>query len=764
MLPRFPGLAWIGVCVLLSVRTAAGNTNSVSREAFNTAALPWHTPDEQFQGIQPPDWVLDGVSKVFVSLEDLQSIDEAAELGVTVLHASGPALYYPLRKEDPSSGPPDPEKAKLLKGIERAKQHHLRVVVGLSPYAPLELVRQHSEWISRAPGEPPLVDPINFAAPQNLRLRGLPLNTPYGDYAIECIAEIVRDLGVDGVSFDGCYHAPLNVSGFEKVLYRKETGREVPLQVDLGDMGYRLYLLWADEKLEQWYRRLGERLRTVNPDATVYTWTVNAGRYGHFLTSPRVMSARMNRLICPVQEWWLDEVNLGATVVPYFGAAYVRAVAGGAFGACEPYLMSHGNPYSTDSFPAHELQVRCLGAMVNGSFTPLANMAGKEATQAALREIARRKAWFQRLTPEPWGALLVSEPTRQFYAYGNVMERWLAHALGFFRMGMEEHLPVTLITELDLKPDILSRYRVLLLPNVACLSDRQLEIIREYVHGGGGLVATCETSLCDELGRPRPDFGLRDLFGVSYQGRAATSQARPELDANFAIAIDDSYWSKRANTGACRFGDFPNSIFSADVSLRRLLPNGQASFKGPIVRTGPATPGHSPAILFFPEGSRDAFPCAFTGQYGAGRVVYFGAGVDAANFSYAYPYHRVLLARASRWAAKDEYAVRVKAPMCVQCTFWRQPLNNEHPLIVHLWNGLNSTSDHGLQDVEVPLREEVVAIHGIELYVPGARPSRVAIEPDHITLEPHADGAGWRISVPPLEVHSAVVITSGQGQ
>jgi hypothetical protein len=64
-------------------------------------------------------------------------------------------------------------------------------------------------------------------------------------------------------------------------------------------------------------------------------------RYGHFLTSPRVMSARMNLLFdSPVQEWWLDEVNLGASVVPAFGAAYVRALTGGRTGASEPYIMS----------------------------------------------------------------------------------------------------------------------------------------------------------------------------------------------------------------------------------------------------------------------------------------------------------------------------------------------------------------------------------------------------------------------------------------
>ena len=92
-------------------------------------------------------------------------------------------------------------------------------------------------------------------------------------------------------AFDSLRCRPSHVS-----LFRRETGRELPGRTDPGAEEYRVYLLWADEKLEQWYRRLGERLREINPESAVYTWTTNAGRYGHFLTTPRVMSARMNRL------------------------------------------------------------------------------------------------------------------------------------------------------------------------------------------------------------------------------------------------------------------------------------------------------------------------------------------------------------------------------------------------------------------------------------------------------------------------------------
>lgn len=61
----------------------------------------------------------------------------------------------------------------------------------------------------------------------------------------------------------------------------------------------------------------------------------------------------------------------------------------------------------------------------------------------------------------------------------------------------------------------LSRYRVLVLPNVEILTDEQIRLLTEYVRAGGGLVATELTSLYDEWRRLRPDFALRPLFGAN---------------------------------------------------------------------------------------------------------------------------------------------------------------------------------------------------------------------------------------------------------
>ena len=734
-------------------------------EPVTMDSLKWFTPDRDFKAVEPAAWVYEGVQKAFVgdfaNPKTLPYVDDLAAVGVTVIHTGGPDPYFPLRR-DGGAGIDAKEGALMQTAFERMRSHKMRVVIGVSPYAPVEYVKLHPEWRQKLSAKEKPLDPaLDLTKPENAAQRSLSLNTPYGDYLIENLAEIFADYRVDGISFDGNYHPPLNYTPYDMELYRTETGREFPAKIDLTSDDYKIYLLWADTKLENWYRKLHARLREVNPQAAVYTWTTNAGRYGHFLTSPRVMSARMNLLFdSPVQEWWLDEVNLGASVVPAFGAAYVRALTGGRTGASEPYIMSHGNPYSTSSFPRHELFVRCMMAMTNGSITPLAvpTAAGKEAGDFTLREIGRRKPWLIRTTPEPWAALLVSEQTRQFYAGGQIMERFLAHALGVFRVGYEEHLPITLVTDLDLRAERLAPYKVLILPNAAALSDAQVATIREYVQNGGGLVATCETSLFDELGHPRPNFALADLFGVDYQGRPKAPTERAALDANFAIVVDDKYWANRQGTAEMRWGagDLQTGELINDPRLPLVTNGVQASFKGPMVLMSEARAPMQRAMFMFPEG-KPPVPAVVMGGQGKGRVVYMAAGFDAANYSYGYPYERIIFAQAIHWAARTPPPVAVEAQMCIQSTVFRQKDAAGERLVVHLFNGLNTTSDHGLPEVDVPLREEAVPVGGIKVRFHGLLPKRVHLEPEGVDLPTSALGEWTEVAVPSLAVHALVV-------
>jgi hypothetical protein len=456
-----------------------------------------------------------------------------------------------------------------------------------------------------------------------------------------------------------------------------------------------------------------------------------------------------------MQEWWLDETNIGSSVLPAFGAAYLRATTGGRLSGSEPYLMSRGNPYGTDSFPKVEHLARAMWVVANGAVPPISfGWPGhRETAQQVLQEVARREPWLTDIEDLPWAALLVSEQTRQFYAYRNIPGIFLPPLLGVFRTAFEEHLPLALINDWDLAPESLDRFRVVVLANAAALSEAQAQAVKDHVRRGGGLVVTGDTSLCDELGRPRSDFALADVMGTSYRGRPAQAVASRNIDANFAITLDETYWNQRTGSALVRWDDHP---LWSDERLAALVPHRAVRFRGPgSVIAAPE--GTEVVATFQPDGG-ERIPAVTTQRFGEGRVVYFAADLAAGYWSYSYPYQRRMLRRALEWAAGTAPPIAVHAPMNVQTTFFQQRTDAGRRWIVHRYNGVNSTAGHGLPTSEVPLREEIVPISGIALELPGPRPSRVTLQPQNRAVAVESKADRHILNLPPLELHDLVVI------
>src|SRR5581483_8713118 len=89
-----------------------------------------------------------------------------------------------------------------------------------------------------------------------------------------------------------------------------------------------------------------------------------------------------------------------------------------------------------------------------------------------IQDLRSREEWLRESQPLPWAGLVVSEQTRMAYGGKSCLPRYLAHPLGAFRCLMEAHRPVRILTEYDLENQELGGVRLLVLPNVACLSDR----------------------------------------------------------------------------------------------------------------------------------------------------------------------------------------------------------------------------------------------------------------------------------------------------
>jgi hypothetical protein len=110
-------------------------------------------------------------------------------------------------------------------------------------------------------------------------------------------------------------------------------------------------------------------------------------------------------------------------------------------------------------------------------------------------------------------AILRTFPTMAFSSYTTQYSTIL-----FEQTLIQGKIPFDIIFENNLQD--LSKYAVLVLANQECLSDKQIDIIKTFVHEGGGLVITENTALNTEWMRKRSNLGLADIFNEAQSSYA----------------------------------------------------------------------------------------------------------------------------------------------------------------------------------------------------------------------------------------------------
>ena len=81
--------------------------------------------------------------------------------------------------------------------------------------------------------------------------------------------------------------------------------------------------------------------------------------------------------------------------------------------------------------------------------------------------------------------------------------------------------PVESLAEFRLTPEELAKFEALVLPEVEVLSDAQAEVIRNWVKGGGTLVASYKCGLRDEKRQARSNFSSGGRFWRGLRIRGA---------------------------------------------------------------------------------------------------------------------------------------------------------------------------------------------------------------------------------------------------
>src|SRR5437773_6143656 len=395
----------------------------------------------------------------------------------------------------------------------------LAVLVRTDPHATYDDVHAaHSDWIAvDAQGNPRR----HWASPEMWVTCGL---GPYNfEFMTEVKKEIMSRYRVDGIfinRWDGsgecyCEHCQAN--------FKDASGFELPRTDNPQDPARRAYILWRQQRLFDLWQLWDREVRKINPNSCVIpntgggaTSSLDMPKIGEL--APTLIADRQARrgLAAP----WANGKN-----GKEFRATMGRKPIVGIFsvGVEEPYRWK--DSVQTDA----EIRVWVADGVANGLrpwFTKFSGVLHDRRWLRTVEDIYRRHAGWEKYlrneSPIARVGLVYSQQTAWFYGGDRAGARVEDHTLGWYQTLIEARIPFEMVHDRLLDPAHICPFKTLILPNIAALSHTQCDQLRAFVKNGGSLIATYETSLYDEWGVKRMDFGLADLFGAHLAGRVET--------------------------------------------------------------------------------------------------------------------------------------------------------------------------------------------------------------------------------------------------
>jgi hypothetical protein len=496
-----------------------------------------------------------------------------------------------------------------------------------------------------------------------------------GPYNFEFMTEVTREIAAT-FPIGGIFSNRWTGSGMCYCEHCKRTfydayHMELPHTNDPHDLRRRNYIAWEQQRLFELWHLWDAEIQKVRPDAR---YIANSG--GGALSrldmktvgelSPTLFADRQCR--SGVMAPWANGKN-----GKEYRATLGQKAIGGIFnvGIVAPHRWLN----STKS--AAETRLWVLDGVANG-LRPWFNMvSGTVHDQRGLKVIEDLYQWhykseryLRNVEPIARIGMVYSQQTATFYGGPQAHAKVEDHTLGLYQALIEARLPFEMVHDHSLDLAHIGRYKLLLLPNIAALSDTQCQQLRDYVDQGGSLVATYETSLYDEWGVRRSDFGLADLFGASFQSRlngpVQNSYLRVEKQSKHPIlkGFDDA-------------DILIGGTWQLEVKSREAYPN-------PPLTVIPAIT-NLPMEKTFWTVKQTNTPGLFLKQMGQGRVAYFPWDIDRLYWEVMAHDHGMLLRNAIDWALNEPPPVKVIGQGMFDVTVWRQ----KSSMTVHLLNLTN---------------------------------------------------------------------------
>jgi len=645
------------------------------------------------------------------------------------LSAGGIVAYYPtdvpLHHRSSSLGATDPF-GDLVKGCRAAGMH---VIARTDPHAAREEVRAaHPDWIAvSANGQPTR----HWANPD------LWVTCALGPYNFEFMdqvhKEIVTRYGVDGIFVNrwanqtDCYCAHCREN------FKVVTGLDYPRSTDANDPVRRQLLEWRKARLTELWKHWDRTIRAARPASRV----IPNG-------PPDLKTAGE---LAPIQ--FSDTQARSGVRPPWavgqrakeFRSVMGRRPIGGIFsvGLEERYRWKD----SVQSEP--EVRLWVAEGTANGMRPWVTKFSGTLYDRRWLPTVerifqwhAKHEAYLRNEAPLARVAMLFSEQTAAYHAGVAPTDRAQDHVLGMYHALLESRVPFELVHEAFLTPGRLAPFKLLILADAAALSDAQCAAIRGFVERGGSLLATFASSLYDERGRRRDNFGLADVFGVSFGGRIDGPMQ------NSYLSLDADPATGRRHPILAGLDDTPRII----NGVHRIQVQPAGTFPSPItlIPTYPDLPMED----VYPRVPHTDVREIYLRDLGRNRVAYVPWDIDRTFWDVMAVDHGRLLKNLVAWTANERPPAEVTGPGLVDVTAWRQKAS----MTVHLVNFTNPMMMKG------PLREVIpLGPQRVRIVLPsGTRATKVQLLTAGTTVRPEADNGAIVVTVPSVDVHEVVAI------
>jgi len=510
---------------------------------------------------------------------------------------------------------------------------------------------------------------------------------------------------------DGIWHNAIAVSGICycprcREDYRQAAGTGLPQPQNAPDAELDRYMEWKSLAANRHMERMKKTVKSFGGDK-VYTAEVfsmfespagmhsgidlyNARDHFDFLVTVAFLTE--NRELIHYED--LTYANTVVRFLKSMAPEKEAIILYGGNGTSHRYVMD----------PPQDLKIWLWEALSAGgrfwncSFTGMHPNATHDRRNAfnnvdAYRFVKEHEAVLSQQSPVATIGVYYSRPTRLFYRRKTEEgDRFDASIKGIENVLTENHIPFDFVADDQVGTDRLRKYRLLILPNVRCLSSREVELIKNYVRAGGNLLATFATSLHDAKGEELTDFSLAEAFGCNYSGKKVNTRQdcyQYILKAGHPLVQRDSAETELLINAAYTLLCKPRK--DAEV----------------ICTYVPRVHNQPPEKAWVQEWPRE-FPTVIQNSYGKGTVLYFANQPDQISYELGHPDARQLLLRAVRLLAGSSIPVETSAPESVHIGLTRS-MRRPGDYVLSL---VNTTSGPGrpvrrlvpVSDIKVKLR------------------------------------------------------------